>query len=227
MNIMILSPQNQKLMKKILVGLSLVFAANLGFAQKILIAPEAGLQFSNVSAKSDSGIVDPNSKLTYRLGLNATFGLAKKINLQAGAFYTTRGYKFDELGFTSSAKINYIEVPIYLNYEVVKFAGNTLFVGAGPYFAYCMGGKGKVKGSAFGFSIDEEVDFSVGSDKNNDDITAIDYGVNANVGFVTKIGIYARANYGLGLANTMPGGDGNNSIKNKNFGLSIGYNIKF
>jgi hypothetical protein len=212
-------------MKKTLLIAAAALIAQTSFAQ-ISIAPEVGFQMVNQNVNSDSS-TSGDFKASYRAGVNLGVDLSKKLTLHVGGFYSAKGTQQDVFGIKAKANYNYIEVPIYLNYSVVKFGGNELFVGAGPYLAYCIGAKAKIEGSIFGQSIDEEIDMPVGSDENTDAVKPLDLGVNANIGFITKMGIYARAHYSLGLANTVPGGDSDNSIKNTAFGLSVGYQIKF
>lgn len=212
-------------MKKTLLIAAAALIAQTSFAQ-ITIAPEVGFQMVNQNVNSDS-LTSGDLKASYRAGINLGIGLTKKLTLHVGGFYSAKGTQQDVFGIKAKTSYNYIEVPVYVNYSVVKFAGNELFVGAGPYLGYCIGAKAKIKGSIFGQSIDEEIDMPVGSDETTDAVKPLDFGVNANIGFITKMGIYARAHYGLGLANTLPGGDSDNSIKNTAFGLSVGYQIKF
>lgn len=212
-------------MKKALLILASAIIAQTSSAQ-ISIAPEVGFQMVNQNVQSDSSL-SGDSRASYRAGINLGIDLTKKLTLHVGGFYSAKGTQQDVFGVKAKLNYSYIEVPIYLNYSVVKFAGNELFVGAGPYLGYCIGAKGKINGTIFGQKIDEDLDLTVGSDEASDAIKPLDFGVNANIGFITKMGIYARAHYSLGLANTLPGGDSDNSIKNTAFGLSIGYQFKF
>lgn len=203
-------------MKKTLLIVASALIAQTSIAQ-ISISPEAGFQLVNQNVTSDSSL-SGDMKASYRAGVNLGIDLSKKINLHVGAFYSSKGTQQDLLGFKAKLNYSYIEIPIYFNYRVVKFAGNELFVGAGPYIGYCIGAKGKVS--------ELDLDLTIGSDETTDAVKPLDYGVNANIGFITKMGIYARAHYSLGLANTLPGGDSDNSIKNTTIGLSIGYQFK-
>lgn len=212
-------------MKKTLLIVAAAFVAQTSFAQ-ISIAPEAGFQMTNLNINSDSS-ASGDMIASYRAGVNLGIDLSKKLNLHVGAFYSAKGSQQEILGFKAKMNYNYIEIPVYINYSVVKFAGNELFVGAGPYLGYCVGAKAKISGSFLGQTIDEETDLTIGSDETTDAVKPLDYGVNANVGFITKIGLYARVHYSLGLANTLPGGDSDNSIKNTTVGVSVGYQFKF
>lgn len=211
-------------MKKLFLLLSAAFIAQNASAQ-LSIAPEVGFQMTNQSVNSDSS-TSGDYKPSYRAGINLGVDLSKKLNLHVGAFYSLKGSKDDAFGIKVTSNFSYIEIPVYINYSIVNFGGNELFVGAGPYVAYCLDAKMKIKGSFLGQSFDENMDLPIGNDEGKDAVKPLDYGVNANVGLVTKMGFYARAHFGMGLANIVTGGDSDNSIKNMSYGISIGYQIK-
>ncbi|MFA6152909.1 MAG: porin family protein [Chitinophagaceae bacterium] len=212
-------------MKKILLLAATALIVERASAQ-LSIAPEIGVQMTNQAVNSDSS-ASGDMKTGFRAGVNLGLGLTKKINLHAGVFYSVKGSQEETFGIKAKSIFNYIEIPVYINYNVVSFGGNELFVGVGPYVAYCLNAKAKIKGSFLGQSFDEDMELPVGNDETTDAVKPLDFGANANIGFVTKIGLYARAHYSLGLANIVTGGDSDNSIKNNGFGLSVGYQIRF
>lgn len=181
---------------------------------------------TNQAMKGDSS-TSGSMKTGFRAGVNLGMGLTKKINLHAGVFYSVKGSQDEIFGIKAKSIFNYIEIPVYINYNVVSFGGNELFVGVGPYAAYCLNAKAKISGSLLGQSFDEDEELPVGNDETTDVVKPLDFGANANIGFVSSFGLYARAHYSLGFANIMTGGDSDNSIKNNGFGLSVGYQIKF
>lgn len=221
----LLLPKLKKHMKKFILMAATILTSQFASAQ-LSIAPEAGFQMSNLRTKSDSSISSPGTKAGFRAGINLGLGLTKKINLHVGAFYSQKGAQEDPLGVKIKENLSYIEIPVYVNYSVLKFAGNELFVGAGPYVSYCINARMKTSGSFWGMSLDDNIELPIGNDENIDAVKPLDFGANANIGFVTKLGIYARVHYALGLSNTIPGGDSDNSIKNTSFGLSVGYQVK-
>lgn len=210
-------------MKKFLLLATTLFIVERSSAQ-ISIAPEVGVLMANLNSSSADSVFSDNTdyKLGYRLGLNLAVDI-RKISIHAGAFYTARGSKSDVLGLKATVNTNYIDIPVYVNYNIINKLGNQLFIGVGPYFSYCTGAKMQVKGSILGFNVDDKQDLNVGS-SSTDQIRSIDYGANANVGFVTSLGIYARLSYSLGLANIANTSDG--SVRSNGFALSVGYQIK-
>lgn len=216
-----------KSMKKLLIAIAALLISQSVSAQ-FSIAPEVGAQMSNMNVKSSAGIgFSPNSKIAYRAGLNMAYEFNEKLNLHAGVFYSAKGFKSDFSGVVLKFNPNYVEIPVYVNYNIVSFPGGDVFIGAGPYVGYCIGGKTKTSGSFMGVSFDDESDLNIGSDATNDDLKPLDFGANVNAGIVTNMGLYARFNYGMGFANLLPGGTSSESMKNNGFALSIGYQIKF
>lgn len=210
-------------MKKVLFFATALFFAERSSAQ-LSIAPEVGVQMANLNSNSLDSVFSSNSDyiMGYRLGLNLAVDL-RKFSIHAGAFYSARGSKSDVLGFKATVNTSYIDIPVYVNYNIINKLGNQLFIGVGPYFSYCTGANVKVKGSLLGAPIDAKEDLNVGS-SSTDQIKAIDYGANANVGFITSLGIYARASYNLGLANISNSSSG--TVRSNGFALSVGYQIK-
>jgi hypothetical protein len=216
-------------MKKLFLFASAAFITQTAFAQ-LSVAPELGFQMTNVPTKSDGEKVKANLKAGFRIGANLDLTILEQLHLQGGIFYSDKGGKTtnETLGsgtvvLESTATLNYLEIPFYLNYMTGEAGGNRFFIGAGPYIGYCLGGKTKYKNPITGQ--DESVTLKVGTDKTNDNIKPLDMGININVGYMLSNNFYARAQYGIGLTNNMPSGNKDNSEKNAGFAISIGYNF--
>jgi hypothetical protein len=168
----------------------------------------------------------PDYKASFRAGLNFAADM-KSISIHAGVFYAAKGYQVSFMGDRLKLNLHYIDVPVYVNYNIINTGGNKFFAGVGPYISYCAGGKAKLKSTAIdpSVTVEDQYTLSIGTDAFSDDIKPLDLGANANLGFISSSGIYVRAQYSLGLANTWPGGDSKNSLKNVAFGVSVGYQI--
>lgn len=200
-------------MKKLFLLASAAIIAQTASAQ-FSIAPEAGLVMSGQSMKVLGEKVDTKMKIGFRVGGNVDYAISDAIHIQGGIFYAAKGSKAKE--GDGKVAVNYLEVPIYVNYMTGEAGGNRFFGGVGPYLGYAFGGKVT---DATG----EERDLEIGSDEGKSDIKALDLGLNVNIGYMLSNGLYVRANYGLGLTNLIPGGDGDNSVKNNGFAISFGY----
>lgn len=211
-------------MKKILLFAAILFTAGRATAQ-ISIAPEAGVQMTDLRiSSSDSSSGDFGYKTGFRAGVNFAAEL-NDFSIHAGVFYATKGAKSEEFGIKLSVNMTYIDVPVYVNYNILNKNDNKLFVGVGPYLSYCMSGKLKAKGSFLGQSIDDSEDLNIGSSA-TDQIKSLDFGGNANIGFISAMGLYARASYSLGFANIANNDASEGTIKTTGFALSVGYQVK-
>ncbi|MBL7713711.1 MAG: PorT family protein [Chitinophagaceae bacterium] len=211
-------------MKKILLFAAVLFTAGQASAQ-ISIAPEAGIQMTDLRmSSSDSSLGDFGYKTGFRAGVNFAAEL-NDFSIHAGAFYTTKGAKSESFGVKLTINMTYIDIPVYVNYNILNKSGNKLFVGVGPYLSYCMSGKIKAKGSFLGQSIDQSEDLNIGSSA-TDQIRSLDFGGNANIGFISAMGLYARASYSLGFANIANNDASEGTIKTTGFALSVGYQVK-
>lgn len=206
-------------MKKILL-LATAATISLNSNAQLSIAPELGFQMYKMNEKISGTKIDFKFRPSFRIGVNATYAINNNISIDGALFYSVKGAKFDESGIKATTSLNYLEIPIFVNYHFGTSDNNHFFAGAGPYVGYCISGKTKQDGAG-----DNKLE--IGSDKTKDDIKPMDFGLNANVGYQMSNGLYLRAFYSLGLANAMPGGDADNVIKNMGFGLSAGYRFKF
>lgn len=209
-------------MKKII--LSFCFLATFVATQaQTTYGPMIGINFSNYTGKSGGVTQSTDMKIGGRIGGIVDFGLSDNISLQPGIFYVMNGYKTSVLGIDVSASVNTIEVPINVEYKFGTPGGNRFFVGIGPYVGMNIGGTIKVSGSFLGVSVSDSKSIRIGSDTSSADMKALDMGLGLNVGYQLSQGWIVKAHYQMGFMNLMPSGDENNSMKNYNFGVSVGY----
>ena len=116
----------------------------------------AGANFSYAYIEDDIG---NTSKTGYipglRVGLTVDVPLFSVFYLQPAAIYSQKGFTQDYNWFSGmdnefDASVSYIEVPINLLYKS-EWGSGSLVLGAGPYFAYGLGGEWKTNwGISFG-----------------------------------------------------------------------------
>lgn len=174
---------------------------------------KAGLNLANGSAKFGGESQSSDMKMGLHIGAIVDLSLGESLALQPGLLFSMKGQQEDYEGVTVKTNINYLEVPINLMY---KFdAGNMKIMAfAGPYLGYALSAKMKAE--------DEEMELNIGTDENEDDIKPLDLGLNIGAG-VQFGGLQITANYGLGMANLLPGGDSDNYAKNRVIGISVAY----
>ncbi|RYZ54789.1 MAG: PorT family protein [Sphingobacteriales bacterium] len=186
-------------MKKLIVCLACF--ASLAFTSnaQTKISPIVGVNLANLGGD----VEDADGKTGAHLGVLFNFGLGESISVQPGILYSMKG--------AEDLSLNYIEVPINLVYKLPM----GLMFHAGPYLGYAISGKMDFGGV--------EVDdiFEEGGFKR------LDYGFNLGAGYQLPMGLFFRAQYGLGLANI---GDkflglDDYKISNRVIGISVGYTL--
>lgn len=221
-------------MKKIILTIATAFIAQNMFAQ-ISIAPEAGINLSGISIKDEDGnSQDISSKVGARLGAYVNVRIAKGFFIQPGLLYSMKGGRESGteslLGITvdyeMKMNLNYLEVPLNIGYDYDLGKAGGIFVTAGPYLGYGLSGKYKYTVSVSGVSVPDqsgEDDINFGSKEN--EVKALDFGLNFGAGYRTPFGVYGRIQYGLGMTN-LSNGNSDASFKNKGWAFTVGYAFK-
>jgi len=190
-------------------------------AQRIMIQPEVGINFGNVSdldaALSEVGI-DTKMRAGFLAGVGVTFGLNERFNIGAGGYYSQQGVKFTASGEADATlKLDYIQVPVTLGVGFPTGGSVTPFVFAGPMIGF----KASCKAAESGVSIDCP---ELGLDVKGTDFSILFGG---GLGFTAGTGMISLgAWYDLGLTtildNTVSGGP---QPKNRVFGFGLGYSF--
>jgi hypothetical protein len=179
---------------------------------QIKFGPKVGLNLSTMTLKSSGVSFDPKTYVGFNAGVIAEISLPANLALQPGIFYSAKGSKFTFGEESGTISPSFIEIPVNVLYKF-DVGGLKIFVNAGPYFAYGIGGKIK--------SGSESQDIEFGSAE-KDDLKPLDIGLNVGAG-VEISNIIISANYGLGLANLSPVTTNDTEMKIKVIGFSLGY----
>jgi len=225
-------------MKKFLTMVAVVsLITTSAFAQNpFRLGVTAGLEFSNMLAKYDGETLsdDLKSKTGFKFGVLGEYSFSEYFALEPGLLFTQRGFKIDESasegGYTLSLKstlnINYLSIPLNLKFSYPVNEDFKVFAFTGPYVGFALSGKisaeGKVTGPGVNESAKESETINIGS--GDEEIRMLDLGWNFGAGVEYK-GIFLRAQYNLGLANTS--NPDKETTKNRNFGISVGYMFNF
>lgn len=188
-------------MKKLILIAIAVFGVMQANAQ-FSINPEGGINFAQTNSNGDKFLTG------YKVGAVADIDIAKGFYIQPGLFYSAKGWKSEGLGATSKVQLNYLEIPLSLGYRLDLGNAGGIFATAGPYLG--IGLNGKSTATVAGISVDK--DFEAGKD-----FERMDWGMNLSVGYISPIGVYVRAQYGMGFT------DAYANTKNRVLGVSVGY----
>ncbi len=218
-------------MKHLKAMLTLLFMAAIlstGLAQNIII--KAGPSFVNMKFKSDMSEedIDTDIRTGYHIGIALETPISENLFFEPGLLVSTKGwtYKYEDNDYgyysikTTMSPV-YIDIPL----RAKSYFGNgkAKFYGAlGPYVGIGVGGKTKYEiKDQFSKETDSE-DIEWGSNEDEDLLETLDFGLTAGAGVQIK-SFQFELYYDLGLRNISSYKDGDTSIKNKVFGISVGY----
>ncbi|WP_375579829.1 porin family protein [Marivirga tractuosa] len=185
-------------MKFYLFAFFLAFLATSSLqAQHMNIGVKGGLNLYNVvNENNNGGDLLPG----FHVGLIGHFHLSDQFAFQPEVVFSTQGAKISNNGVESQLNLNYLNIPVSLQYMFDN--GFRLF--AGPQLGFLVGAKS--------YSNDDEFD-------RTDDFSGIDLGAVFGVSYInpdSNFGIDAR--YNLGLSNI----NENNGESSYNRGLQLG-----
>jgi hypothetical protein len=162
--------------------------------------PTAGVNFSGASGDVD----DIDSRTGFRAGVVASLEISELFSVQPEVVYSMRGWKEQNL----TIKIDYVEVPIMADFEVV----DGLSLQGGPII---------------GFNISAELVNGMTVDI-QDDVESISFGFAIGAQYELPMGLFFNLRYDMGInninANDNDFGD-EFVIRNCNLGLSAGFYI--
>ncbi|OQP42742.1 hypothetical protein A4H97_11290 [Niastella yeongjuensis] len=204
---------------------------------------KGGVNFANVSYKSNGDVDDANMLTSFHVGIMGDIPIVKVLAIQPGILFTGKGSKIqsgspnDITYYKATANPLYIEVPVNLVIKLPLASDESnFFFGAGPYIAMGVGGKRKIEGKYLNvaYSSKEKIAFSNDdpSTFNNEEGTGLgvmrrfDYGFNGTAGFQLN-SVLIAVNYGYGLAKLQSGSksSADNDNKHRVVGLSIGFKL--
>lgn len=199
-----------------LLIISMLIAIAVSAQQPISVGVKGGLNVSNQKYKSGDLSYSPDSKIGFNVGLTLDLNLPSNLALMSGLELTTKGSKIKEEGeITMNAM--YLQLPVHLGYKIEVAPGTKVHFDAGPYLAYGLGGKTKLKVESF-----EEEEDTFGKDA----FKRFDFGlgIGAGITFMDKIQVRLGYDHGLvNVANSDNSEDIELKVNNKNFYVSLGY----
>ena len=207
-----LKPFNMKKLSSFLILLCFtLYFTNTASAQ-VRFGIKAGLNLANLTF-SNFGELEPDTKMlpSFQVGGLVEMDFSENVGLGVGLQFHGKGTKDGTDGSDAKITLNYIQVPVMIQYRNMGF-----FAGVGPYAAFGISGKYKEDG--------ESEDVSFGSSE-DDDFSALDFGGTVEVGY--EFGnLRATASYGMGFANAIPkdGREGTDlKIAHSAIGIALAY----
>lgn len=182
----------------------------------------AGVNFQNLNGKDSEGDkLENKMKTGFNLGVTADIPVvAPDYFVQTGVLFSTKGAKLDQPG-NDKVNISYLEVPITFLYKPMLGTGK-LLLGVGPYVGFAVGGKAGDQDLKF----DNEISVQQATEPY---LKRFDAGGNILFGYQFTNNLSAQLNAQLGLVNINPkiegGLEGDATVKNTGFGISLGYHF--
>lgn len=230
-------------MKKIfttLLGVALGFTA----MAQVRIGVEGGATYNMMSQRIEGVDREVDNQFGYRAGVNLDFGIASNLSIQTGVFLNANvGSKsfFNDRTYLGSGipvqltdnrqyKITQLQIPAYIVYRTGddQYNDPKVTFGVGPYIGFNLGGNFNQRyirttnGEDRMQRIDRSLAVGTGF---HDDVSYIDFGAAAMIGFELPMGIYIRGQFNYGLLDQYANKIGDNSFKVMSGGLSVGFNL--
>lgn len=205
-------------MKKMRLSLLVAMLAIVTVASaQVNLGVKGGINMSNFYGDE---LDDKNVKIGFNVGLLVDYEFMYNSAIQTGLFFTTKGAKYDGSfeGVSGEVSVNpmYLQLPVHYAYKIDVTPGTRVVLHAGPYAAYGVGGKAKVKLSSSEGSVESDGIDVFGDDGFKRFDAGLGLGVGAEFGpFLVDLG------WDMGLVNISPVDNGN--IKNQSAYLSVGY----
>ena len=202
-------------MKKLILGFAAVAGIATAASAQIKVAPELGINLSTWQNKNDVSTYTSDRIVGLRAGVMVDIPLVGGLSLEPGVMYSGKGgkYTYPIVGETTTT-LSYLEIPVNFKYTYDLGNPGKIFGHVGPYFAYAISGQEK---DASGTN---KVVFGDGTFETK----PLDLGLNVGAGYQLPMGLYFRAQYGLGFADTDNITTANSkSTNNSNIALTLGY----
>ena len=194
-------------MKKLMIFAVMMLSAMTASAQQEVgtwsVTPKVGINLAKVTDADDASM-----KVGLVAGADLNYQIAEKFAVSAGVFYSMQGAKSKDDGIKTTAKLDYINIPILAQFYVVP--GLALKAGIQPAFNV----KHKFKVESGGNSA--ESDYT--------DFKTFDFSIPLGVSYeFSNFVIDARYNLGLTKIVDVDGSSSKNSV----IQFTVGYIIPF
>lgn len=126
---------------KISAFLMLLFMGSHVSAQDVNIGAKAGLDFSN----HGGDVNDMDVKMGFLVGLTFDYEMENNLYLLTGFDLISKGARKKVLGVKTKTNPLYFQLPVHAGYKLNISDEVRVVFSAGPYFAFGVGGKDKVK----------------------------------------------------------------------------------
>ncbi len=216
-----------KNVRSVLLTLVITFLALSVFAQSFGV--RAGVNMSKIEVKDDAGTYSDDFMFLpgFHAGILGEIPVAGLLSIEGGAFFSTRGVRFEEemtlfdqkLEVKSKTTLYYLVVPITAK-ATIDAGPVEVFAQVGAYVGAGLSGKYKSEVTQGSQTETTEGDIKWGNDEMEDDYKPLDFGLTAGAG-VQVNNIRVGVAYDHGLANICNYSDNGYSCTNSVFSVFV------
>lgn len=223
----------------IVLTAALVWFGMASYAQKgedklVTFGIRAGVNLQNIYGNDVMGKkLEGDFATGFHAGVTTDLFVSEGFYLQPGLIYSVKGAKKTSGDVKSTQELSYIELPVNVLFKPAVGSGR-LLLGAGPYAAYGISGKSKIKNGITAIELDAKFKSKISAAEY---ATALlnagyfvkpwDFGGNILVGYELNNGLSLQLNGQLGLSKINPAVEDIAADKSKwnniGFGASLGY----
>jgi hypothetical protein len=196
-----------------------ILVSNFAMAQN-RFGVAGGVSFSNMKQEIEGlGESQGLYQAGVVFGVLADLPMEKNGSFQAGLNFIQKGvHNKKTIGNPNQVTkltLNYIEVPLNILFRLPK---TPLTIGGGPAFAIGTGGNGTI--TTNGTPVKEDVNFG---DDIDDDFKGLDVGLNGQIAWNLKSGLFVDANYTYGINSLYKYKSPEGKLYNRSASLRVGY----
>jgi hypothetical protein len=198
-------------MKKIILGFAFIAAVASVSAQDAASGPtfgvKAGANFANLKYKADDESESGDMKIGFHVGGFVNVPLGSTFSFQPEVVFSGEGSKDEEDDIETTLKLNYINIPLLLQYNASGFYAET-----GPQIGFNLSAKAKVEAGGEEETVDVKDEMGIKS-------TSFAWAV--GLGFKTQSGFGFGARYNLGLSSIIDSDDDDFTVKSNVIQVSV------
>lgn len=172
-------------------------------AQEFNLGAKGGVNLATLTGDD----VDVETRTSFHLGLVAEIPFADNFYFGPEVLYSSQGAKFKEFGTEGFFKLDYVQVPLMLKYNV----GPGFSLEAGPQIGFLVSSEAESEGVSV--NVDEY-------------FSTFDLGASFGLGYKFINRLFVQGRYNLGLSNIWDSeefGSGEEKLKNSVIQFSLGY----
>jgi hypothetical protein len=203
-------------MRTISIFILSCFFFSAGYGQDIQWGAEGGVNISGASATEPGVTFHGSAGIRFSIGGFADIPLSgQQFSIRPKLLFSREAYTPVLFGDKTPFAISYLNLPIPVVYHSM-LAGNKLFFGLGPYFAYALSGKYVSQGVT--------TKIAWGSDPNQDDGKRLDIGADLLVGYQVDKNISLNAKFDWGIKD-ISAEPTFYKVHTRNFGITCAYSL--